>query len=133
MLSNLEEGVDFTMVGQRNKKRKKPTEGADLNKIIKMIMEKKMNPVIVFSFSKKDVEGYAMAMAKFDLTSEEEKEKIQRVFESAMECLSEEDKQLPQVIFNLFYEKLLFICREIPLFSYVSCIIYLKVKKIKKY
>lgn len=51
-------------------------------------MEKKFNPVIIFSFSKREVEGYAMGMTKFDLTSEDEKEKITMIFNSAMECLS---------------------------------------------
>ena len=36
-----------------------------------------------------------MAMLKFDLTTEAEKEKIQTIFESAMDCLSEEDRNLP--------------------------------------
>jgi len=58
-------------------------------------MERKFNPVIIFSFSKREVEGYGMAMTKFDLTTEEEKEKIELIFNSAMECLSEEDRQLP--------------------------------------
>ena len=39
------------------KKKKKPTEGSDLFKILKLIMEKKFDPVIIFSFSKKEVEG----------------------------------------------------------------------------
>jgi ATP-dependent RNA helicase DOB1 len=57
-------------------KKKRPTEGADLYKILKMIIDKHFDPVIIFSFSKKEVEGYAMAMLKFDLTTEEEKAKI---------------------------------------------------------
>ncbi len=67
-------------------------------------MEKKFDPVIIFSFSKREVEGYfilisyGMAMTKFDLTTEEEKEKIKLIFNSAMDCLSEEDKQLPQIL-----------------------------------
>jgi len=55
-------------------------------------MEKKFDPVIIFSFSKREVEGYGMAMTKFDLTSDEDKEKIEMIFNSAMECLSEEDR-----------------------------------------
>ncbi len=51
--------------------------------------------MIIFSFSKREVEGYGMAMTKFDLTSEEEKEKISLIFNSAMDCLSEEDRSLP--------------------------------------
>lgn len=58
-------------------------------------MDKKFDPVIIFSFSKREVEGYGMAMTKFDLTTEDEKEKIKLIFNSAMDCLSEEDKQLP--------------------------------------
>lgn len=51
--------------------------------------------MIIFSFSKKEVEGYGMAMTKFDLTSEEEKEKVSVIFNSAIQCLSEEDRALP--------------------------------------
>lgn len=91
------EGLDLGL-GDFKKKKKKPTEGADLFKILKMIMEKEFDPVIIFSFSKKEVEGYAMAMLKFDLTSDQEKENIEKVFESAIDCLSEEDKMLPQVL-----------------------------------
>ena len=39
-----------------------------------------------------------MAMTKFDLTSDEDKEKIEMIYNSAMECLSEEYRQLPQII-----------------------------------
>ncbi len=94
-LAVLGEGVDMSLGDKR--KKKKPTEGADLFKLVKMIMEKKFDPVIIFSFSKKEVEGYAMAMTKLDLTTEEEKENIAKVYESAMDCLAEEDKNLPQV------------------------------------
>lgn len=65
-------------------KKKKPTEGSDLFKLLKMIKERKLDPAIIFSFSKKEVEGYAMAMSKMDLTSPEEKEKIETVYKNAM-------------------------------------------------
>ncbi len=38
-------------------------------KIVKMIMERNLAPVIVFSFSKKDCESYACAIAKLDFNS----------------------------------------------------------------
>ena len=38
-----------------------------------MIMDRRYDPVIIFSFSKKDCEAYATAMAKIDFNSEEEK------------------------------------------------------------
>ena len=54
-------------------------------------MKKHFDPVIIFSFSKKEVEASAMTMAKFDLTTEDEKTSITNVFNSAIECLSTED------------------------------------------
>jgi len=38
-------------------------------KIVKLIMERNFAPVIVFSFSKKDCEAYAMQMAKLSFNS----------------------------------------------------------------
>ena len=38
-------------------------------KIVKMIMERNLAPVIVFSFSKKDCETYACATGKLDFNS----------------------------------------------------------------
>ena len=84
----MEEGGDL----DGGRKKKKPTEGSDLFKLMKLIKERNMDPAIIFSFSKKEVEGYAMAMSKMDLTSQEEKEKIEHVYTNAMLCLSEDDR-----------------------------------------
>jgi ATP-dependent RNA helicase DOB1 len=45
--------------------------GGDTNifKIVKMIMERQFAPVIIFSFSKKECEIYAMQMAKLDFNT----------------------------------------------------------------
>lgn len=94
-LSALTDSIDPT--AQDKRKKKKPTEGADLFKIIKLIIEKQLDPVIIFSFSKKEVEGFATSMNKFDLTTEEEKNNIMEIFKNAMSCLSEEDAKLPQI------------------------------------
>lgn len=66
-------------------------------KIVKMIMERNFAPVIIFSFSKKECEVYAMQMAKLDFNTLEEKKLVDEVFNNAMDVLSEEDRQLPQV------------------------------------
>lgn len=66
-------------------------------KIVKMIMERNFAPVIIFSFSKKECELYAMQMAKLDFNTLEEKKLVDEVFNNAMDVLSEEDRQLPQV------------------------------------
>ncbi|KAJ8305287.1 hypothetical protein KUTeg_015832 [Tegillarca granosa] len=66
-------------------------------KIVKMIMERNFAPVIVFSFSKKDCEAYAMQMSKLDFNTDEEKSLVEEVFNNAIDALSDEDKKLPQV------------------------------------
>jgi len=72
-------------------------EGSNAFKIVKMIMERNFAPVIVFSFSKKECEAYALQMAKLDFNSPEEKKLVDEVFNNAMMVLSEEDRSLPQV------------------------------------
>ena len=62
-----------------------------------MIMDKNFAPVIVFSFSKKECEFYALQMAILDFNSIEEKKLVDEVFTNAMEVLSEDDRKLPQV------------------------------------
>ncbi|EDV30679.1 uncharacterized protein Dana_GF14920 [Drosophila ananassae] len=66
-------------------------------KIVKMIMERNFAPVIIFSFSKKDCEIYAMQMAKLDFNTADEKKLVDEVFNNAMDVLSAEDRRLPQV------------------------------------
>lgn len=46
-----------------------PENESNCFKLVKMIMERNFAPVIVFSFSKKDCENYAMQMSKLDFTS----------------------------------------------------------------
>ena len=38
-------------------------------KIVKMIMERNFQPVIIFSFSKKECEAYALQMSKLDFNT----------------------------------------------------------------
>ena len=61
-------------VGFERKAKKDVKQGSDLNKIIKVIMEKALDPVIVFSFSKRDVEANAkLVTTKYDLATKKEK------------------------------------------------------------
>lgn len=66
-------------------------------KVLQTIMDKNMAPVIVFSFSKKECEAYAVIASKSDYNSDEEKRLVQQVFNNAISILSEEDQKLPQV------------------------------------
>ncbi|KAL6773736.1 hypothetical protein ACKKBG_A22275 [Auxenochlorella protothecoides x Auxenochlorella symbiontica] len=83
----------------------KPTGASaaqDLRKIVMLIKERKLDPVIVFSFSRRECESNAMLMAKADLgaldfNTQEEKETVDAVFQSALQCLSEKDRDLRAV------------------------------------
>jgi len=70
---------------------------SDIYKIVKMIMMKNYNPVIVFSFSKSHCESYALQMSNLSFNDPSEKTMVDKVFNNAIEMLSEEDKQLPQI------------------------------------
>ncbi|KIJ98963.1 hypothetical protein K443DRAFT_103070 [Laccaria amethystina LaAM-08-1] len=70
---------------------------SDISKIIKMIMLKNYNPVIVFSFSKRECEGLALTMSKFEFTSTDEQDLVTNIFNNAIENLAEADRQLPQI------------------------------------
>ncbi|XP_024395394.1 DExH-box ATP-dependent RNA helicase DExH9 [Physcomitrium patens] len=74
-----------------------PAEPSDMFKIVKMIMQRQFDPVIVFSFSKRNCEENANQMAKLDLNDENEKKLVDGVFWNAMDNLSDDDKKLPQV------------------------------------
>lgn len=71
--------------------------GSDIYKIVKMIMERKFQPVIIFSFSRRECEQHALSMAKLDFNTEGEKEVIEQVFRNAILCLNEEDRTLPAI------------------------------------
>jgi ATP-dependent RNA helicase DOB1 len=77
--------------------KKKGGPFADLFRIVSLIMERNLNPVIIFSFSKKDCEKYALALHDEDYTDDVEKDLIGQVYKNAMESLAADDRQLPQV------------------------------------
>ncbi|OCB91527.1 antiviral helicase [Sanghuangporus baumii] len=70
---------------------------SDISKIIKMIMLKNFNPVIVFAFSKRECEALALSMSKLEFNSAEEQDSITSIFDAAIENLAPEDRQLPQI------------------------------------
>ncbi|KAL3534986.1 hypothetical protein ACH5RR_003447 [Cinchona calisaya] len=71
--------------------------GTDIYKIVKMIMERKFQPVIIFSFSRRECEQHAMSMSKLDFNTQEEKDVVEQVFQNAVLCLNEEDRGLPAI------------------------------------
>lgn len=84
--------------GKDKKLNKGGTKGpSDIYKIVKMIMMKSYNPVIVFSFSKSNCEALALQMSNLAFNDQSEKDMVQKVFDNALEMLSKEDRKLPQI------------------------------------
>jgi ATP-dependent RNA helicase DOB1 len=86
---------------QKNAKSKKKSGNSpfkDLFRIVKLVVERNLNPVIVFSFSKKDCERYALALHQEDYTDDVEKDLVSQVYKNAIEALSQDDCKLPQVV-----------------------------------
>ncbi|GAB4813622.1 hypothetical protein N2152v2_000668 [Parachlorella kessleri] len=71
--------------------------GEDLKKIVGLIKQKNLNPVIVFSFSRRECEQYAMQLEQLDFNNDEEKEEVETIYLAALQCLSEGDRVLPAV------------------------------------
>lgn len=70
---------------------------SDIYKIVKMIYMKRYNPVIVFSFSKRDCESLALKMSKLDFNNDEERQALSKIFDNAISLLPDADKELPQI------------------------------------
>lgn len=97
-------GDDPNSVDSRGKKGQSFKGGAakgdakgDIYKIVKMIWKRKYNPVIVFSFSKRDCEELALKMSKLDFNSDDEKDALTKIFNNAIALLPEVDRELPQI------------------------------------
>uniref|UniRef100_A0A1A9WQG0 Uncharacterized protein n=1 Tax=Glossina brevipalpis TaxID=37001 RepID=A0A1A9WQG0_9MUSC len=69
-------------------------------------MERNFTPVITFSFSKKYCEFYANQMAELYFNTGDEENLVDEVFNTALNVLSDEDRQLPQ------FENMLFLLRR---------------------
>ncbi|XP_015890853.3 DExH-box ATP-dependent RNA helicase DExH9 isoform X1 [Ziziphus jujuba] len=73
------------------------SEESDIFKMVRMIIQRQYDPVILFSFSKRECETLALQMAKMDLNGDDEKVTVETIFWNAMDSLADDDKKLPQV------------------------------------
>ncbi|KAK3371866.1 rRNA-processing arch domain-containing protein [Lasiosphaeria ovina] len=84
----------------KNKKTNKgqvTNETSDISKIIRMIVKKQFQPVIVFNFSKRDCEQMALKTTSMKFNTPNEEEMVKTVFANALTQLSDDDKNLPQI------------------------------------
>ncbi|KAI0275862.1 antiviral helicase [Russula aff. rugulosa BPL654] len=70
---------------------------SDISKIIRMIMLKNYNPVIVFAFSKRECESLALTLSKFEFNSADEQAMVEKIFANAIAGLAPADRTLPQI------------------------------------
>ncbi|CAM9104113.1 unnamed protein product [Choristocarpus tenellus] len=84
--------------GAKKQTGKKDGEGSDLYKIVKLVMDRSLDPAIIFSFAKKECEANALQMSKLDFNDDSQRSLVEQVFNNAMASLSEEDRHLPQVV-----------------------------------
>lgn len=68
-----------------------------MKKLITMIVDKGLEPCIVFSFSKRECEQYSMSLKLCDFNSEDEKSQIDTIYKNAMSTLSEDDQNIPMI------------------------------------
>ncbi|CAJ0931950.1 unnamed protein product, partial [Mesorhabditis belari] len=70
---------------------------SNVNKIVRSLRERDLVPCIVFSFSRKECEAYALALKDMDFNDATEKHAINEIYKNARDLLSDEDKKLPQI------------------------------------
>jgi len=70
---------------------------ADIQKLVKMVVDRGYDPAIVFSFSKRECEAHGAATAAVDLNTPAEAALVDKVYAAATACLTAEDRALPQV------------------------------------
>ena len=70
----------------------------DIKKIMKTIRARDLYPVIVFSFSRRACETHANDLmtgkTQLDFTTQEQKELIRQIYDNALLCMAEEDREL---------------------------------------
>ena len=72
--------------------------GLDIKKIMKTIRARDLYPVIVFSFSRRACETHAQRdddrLDALNFTTQEQKELIRQIYDNALLCMAEEDREL---------------------------------------
>lgn len=86
--------------GSFNKRRTGGGTQGDSNvlKIIRSVASNDGLNCIVFSFSRKECESYAISLKDMDFNKDHEKGMVKSVYESAIAQLSPEDQKLPQIL-----------------------------------
>ena len=84
---------------QSSQEKKLKNDEEDIKRIIELITSNDLDPAIIFCFSKEKCELLAKSLAKteLNLTNDDEKKAIEKIYICAILTLSEEDQNIPQV------------------------------------
>lgn len=96
----LEEDLDLGKIVEDKKNKKKQskmTMQQEMKKLITLIIDKGLDPCIVFSFSKRECEQYSMSLRTCDFNTEDEKAQIDTIYQNAMSTLSADDQNIPMI------------------------------------
>jgi len=96
-IMQLEKDEDKIAGSNKERKKDKRTAASEIRKIIELVVDNKLDPCIVFSFSKDECEKNVKSLAVMDLTNEAEKKSIEDIYKNAIATLSEEDQQLKMI------------------------------------
>lgn len=97
-MSHLSTSDSVDSAGREGPRRNDPAMEGNVLTIISTIRERDLLPCIIFSFSRKECENYASSLKDMDfITDADSKTVIRTIFNNAVECLSEDDRTLPQV------------------------------------
>lgn len=73
-------------------------EQSDVSRLISMIIERNLDPVIIFSFSKNECESLADQVSSLEVNTPEERKMVHAIYDSAIDVLNEDDRKLPEVV-----------------------------------
>eukprot|EP00177_Eucheuma_denticulatum_P007943 GFKZ01014460.1.p1 GENE.GFKZ01014460.1~~GFKZ01014460.1.p1 ORF type:complete len:1142 (-),score=197.75 GFKZ01014460.1:107-3121(-) len=86
-----------TLTKKRGRGPQQPSGISDCFRVVQLIKDHGFQPVIIFSFSRRDCEALALQMSKINFNKEEEADLVGQVFFNAVESLNAEDQKLPQI------------------------------------
>eukprot|EP00826_Nyctotherus_ovalis_P023835 TRINITY_DN1833_c0_g4_i2.p1 TRINITY_DN1833_c0_g4~~TRINITY_DN1833_c0_g4_i2.p1 ORF type:complete len:439 (-),score=125.89 TRINITY_DN1833_c0_g4_i2:58-1374(-) len=96
-IAQLEKDDEMVVSSGKKRKREKRTAASEMKKIVELVVDNKLDPCIVFSFSKGECENNVRSLIGMDLTNEKEKKAIEEIYKNAIATLSEEDQQLKMI------------------------------------
>ena len=73
-------------------------EPSDVSRLITMVVEKNLDPAIIFSFSKNECESLADQVSLLEVNTPEEKQMVHAIYDSAVDVLNHDDRKLPEVV-----------------------------------